>query len=137
MSALNDEEKVKVRHHLGYLNVQAGQTFVLGVPAAVETQFMIEGAMDRILPAALVEVRRHIQILDTIEGQMVQNLELLQVTKLGEMEINSTGENREQVQLREQYNWWQTSLANLFGVIPNPFDKRRLQRSGPNVRVCG
>lgn len=135
MSALNEEEKVKVRHHLGYLNVQGAQTFVLGSPAAVETQFMIEGAMDRILPQALGEVRRHLQVLDTIEGQMIQNLELLQVTELGELKINSTGEHREQVQLRQQYKWWQTSMANLFGIMPNPFDKRSMNTGGPNVRV--
>ena len=50
--AFNDQEKVRIRHHTGYSNVSAAQSFSLGVPAAVETAFLIEGAMNRVLPAA-------------------------------------------------------------------------------------
>lgn len=135
MSQLNDEEKVKVRHYLGYLNVQAAQTFVLGVPAGVETTFMLEGAMDRLIPAAVGECRRHLQILSQIEAQKVDNLELLQITKIGEIEVNSTGKDKEQTQLDKQFDYWANSLANLLGVIRNPFDKRK-SSNGINVRVC-
>ena len=76
---LTDLEKVKIRHHLGFLNVQAASTFVLGTPAAVETQFIIEGAFTRILDAALEECRRHIAILDKIEQQMIDDQEFLAV----------------------------------------------------------
>lgn len=132
---LNEEEKVSIRHHLGYLNVQDAQTFVLGTPASVETQFIVEGAMQRVLEAALPRVRQHIAILDEIERQKVENLELLQVRELGELTINSDGKDREQVQLDEQYNRWVCSLANLLGVYRNPFDKRKSYRGGINVRV--
>lgn len=137
MSSLSAQEKVKVRHHLGYLNVQEAQTFVLGTPASVETQFIIEGAMDRVLADAVIEVRRHIQILDSIEEQKVQNLELLQVKKLGEIEVNSTGDDREQKQLIKEYDRWVDSLANLFGVVRNPYDKRKgaMGTGGINVGV--
>lgn len=135
MSALNEQEKVKVRHHLGFLNVQDAQTFVLGTPASVETQFIIEGAMNRVLEAAVPEVRRHIQILDGIEDQKIQNLELLQITSLGEIAVNSTGPDREQVQLEQQYDYWVAALANLLGCYRNPFDKRKTARGGVNARV--
>lgn len=135
-AVLTEEEKVRVRHHCGYLNVQAVATFVLGVPAAVETQFMIEGAMDRVLPAAVPQVVRHLEILDSIETQMVENHELLQVKALGEIEVNSTGRDREQVQLRQTYDYWVNSLCNLIGVVRNPFDKRKgAFGGGLNARV--
>lgn len=137
MSALSAQEKVKVRHHCGYLNVQDAQTFVLGTPAAVETQFIIEGAMDRVLEAAIPELRRQLQILDGIEDQMVMNLELLQVQKLGEITVNSTGADREQRALIQVYDRWVDSLCNLMGISRNPYDKRKgaLGTGGMNVAV--
>lgn len=118
--AFTDQEKVKIRHHLGFLNVGAAQTFELGVPSAVETQFLIEGAMDKVMPAAEPEARRLIGILDTIECQMVGDLELLAVNKIGELEVRK----EEQAQLRDNYKYWRAALANLLGTYPNPFDKR-------------
>lgn len=134
MSALNAQEKVKIRHHLGYLNVLESQTFVLGTPAAVETQFIIEGAMNKVLPEAVSEVRRHLQFLDTIEERMM-DLDLIQVTEIGELKINSTGKDRHDNALLRKYKWWGQSLANLLGVYPNPFDKR--SSGGLNARVVG
>jgi hypothetical protein len=120
VASLTPQEKVKVRSHCGYLNVQEAQTFVMSVPAGVETQFIIEGAMDRILDAALPEVRRHIQILDSIEEQMVGDHELLAVEKLGEITVNT----KEQYRLTQRYDYWVNSLCNLLGVYRNPFDRR-------------
>lgn len=126
---LTEDEKVKIRHHLGFLNVAEAMTFILGTPAAVETQFLVEGAMNRVLESALVQVRRHVQILDTIEQQKIDDLELLAVTKVGEIEIRQD----EQEALDRQYERWQASLANLLGIYPNPWDKRN--GSGFNVPV--
>ena len=128
---LSEQEKVKIRHHLGYLNVAEAQTFVFGTPAAVETQFLIEGAMNRVLDAALTEVRRHVAILDQIEEQMIADHELLAVSKVGEIDVRAD----EQEALDKRYERWRQSLANLLGVYPNPFDKR--YGHGINVPVTG
>jgi hypothetical protein len=130
---LTDVEKVKVRHHTGYLNVQDAQTFVLGTPASVETQFIIEGAMNRVLEIALPEVRRHLQILDSIEEQMVEDHELLAVEALGEITVNT----KEQDKLTRRYDYWVDSLCNLLGADRNPFDKRlNSGGAGINARVA-
>lgn len=131
--AFTPEEKVKIRHHLGYLNVQEAQTFVLGNPAAVETQFIIEGAMDRVLSAAEPEARRHLAILDGIECQMVADHELLAVNKIGEIEVR----REEQEQLRKEYRYWRAGLANILGIYPNPFDRRYGMANdvGPAVNI--
>lgn len=117
---LTEEEKVKVRHHLGYLNVGAAQTFVLGVPAGVETQFMIEGAMDRVNPAALGEVRRILAVLSQLEDQAIGDAELLMVSKVGSIDIRPDELKR----VWEQYLIHRDALANLLGTYPNPFDRR-------------
>jgi hypothetical protein len=118
--SFTDEEKVKIRHHLGFLNVAQAEVFVLGVPAAVETQFLIEGAMNRVLVEAENQVRRHIGILDKIEAQMIDDQELLAVDGVDEIKIRPT----EMKELRTEYQYWQRSMANLLGTYPNPFDRR-------------
>lgn len=130
--ALTDAERVKVRHHMGYLNVGEAFTFVLGAPAAVETTFIVEGAMNRVLEVALPELRRILSVLDQLEEQMIMDHELLAVRTLGEITVNE----REQTQLTERYDYWVASLANILGCERNPFDKRRAVAS-INVGVMG
>jgi hypothetical protein len=114
------EEKVRIRHHLGYLNVTNAATFSLGIPQAVETQFMVENAFNLVLPEAEGEVRRHVRILDALEEQMVCDHELLAVTKIGDVDVRGD----EQDQLERRYLRWRQGLANAMGIVPNPFDKR-------------
>lgn len=128
---LSDSMKVKIRHHFGYVNVSAIATFVLGSPASLETQFMIESAMDKVLRAAVPELERILGILDGIEDQSVSDLELTAVDRVGEIDINQ-GEQR---QLAAQYDRWLGSLENLLGVPRNPFDKRLQTGGGINARV--
>ena len=127
---ITDEEKVKARHILGYLNVQFAFTFVLGVPAAVQTSFTIEGAFDRILAAAVPEFRRLLRICERIEDQMVDDLELLAVEQVDEIKVRRD----EQAALWKEYEKWRRALANLMGIAPNPFDQR-LKTQGVNVPV--
>lgn len=118
--ALTDEEKVKTRHHLGYLNAAEAQTFVLGFPVAVQTQFMVEGAMQRVLAAAEDQYRVILARLDAIEAQIVENTENLAVESIDEIKINP----KEFEHLLNRYMYWRTSLANLLGIQPNPYDQR-------------
>lgn len=135
MPGLTEEEKVRVRHHCGFLNVQEAQTFVLGTPAAVETQFIIEGAMNRVMESAIPLLQKHLAILDSIEEQMVCDHELLAVEEIDTIKVNT----QEQEKLTRRYNYWVSSLCNIMGVERNPFDKRLVGvgNSGSNVRVIG
>lgn len=131
--AFTEQEKVRIRHHTGYMNVGQVQTFSLGVPAAVETQFLIEGAMSRVLPEAEIEVRRIVGILDKIEAQKVEDLELLAINKIGEIDVNDA----EQSKLDREYDKWVASLCNLLAIPRNPYDQRKMGSTGGiNVRVC-
>ena len=116
----SDQEKVRIRHHLGYLNVQAAQTFVLGTPAAVETQFLVEGAMNKVLPEAETLARDQLAKCDAVEAQISENQELLAVTQVDEIGVRQD----EFEQLMKRYQYWRNGLANVLGIYPNPFDKR-------------
>jgi len=133
VTIFTDEEKVKIRHHLGYQQGQLTYTFALGVPASVQSQFPIEVSMDKLLPAAAPEVRRHLEILERIECQGVEDYELMAVTKIDEIEINK--DEHRQLWGNAGYMRWRASLANLFGIIPNPYDQRfYMQTGGVNAR---
>jgi len=116
---------------MGFINVGLVQTFSLGVPGARETSYLIEGAMNQVLPEAELECRRLIGVLDGIEAQMVGDLELLAVNKIGEIDVNQD----EQQKLRRAYRHWQAELGNLLGIPPNPFDQRFMNAGGLNVGV--
>lgn len=132
---LTDDEKIRARMHMGYLNVQQASTFVLGVPAGVQTQFVIEGALQKVIPAAEPLLRTLLTRLDAVDEQIVENMENLAVNKVDEIELRED----EFKQLIIRYRHWQGALANLLGVPPNPFDQRPYlaggQSGGINVSV--
>lgn len=140
---LTPEEKVKIRHHTGFLNVQEAYAFVLGVPAGVETQFIIEGAMKRLLPEAVGLVRQLIARCDAREEEMECNTDLYEVTALGPMAVNSTGRDNAQALNRRNYDLQVAALCNVLGIERNPFDKRlttvlgRKGIGGINAKVMG
>lgn len=111
---------VDCRRHMGYLNVQEAATFVLGVPAGLQTQFMIEGAFQRILPAAETMVQKYLDALNGIEAQFLDDQGNIAVESIGDIKVNL----KEFEGLVKQYKHWQGNLANLLGVPPNPFDMR-------------
>ena len=110
---LTEDEKARARGHLGYLQVQQAYTFVLGVPAAVQTQFLIEGAFQRVLPSAEARFRQLLTILDGVEQQLVDNQINLAVEAIDEIHINL----KEMKHLLDRYEWWRRELANIMGKI--------------------
>lgn len=117
---LTEEEKDKTRHHLGYLAVMDSQTFVLGVPAGVQTQFMVEGAFNRILPSAETRFRQLLRRLDGVEEQIERDMENVAVDEIGNIKLRKD----EFKELIRRYQWWRNALANLMGIQPNPYDQR-------------
>lgn len=117
---LTEQEKVDGRRHMGYLNVQQASTFVLGVPAGVQTQFLIDGAFQRMLPEAEPTYRQYIANMNGIEQQILDDQGDYAAEKVDEITINL----EEFQMLIKQYKFWQGNLANLLGIPPNPFDMR-------------
>ena len=120
---LTDEQKARIRYHLGYLGVAEAFTFVLGTPASVETQFIVEGAMKRLLPETLVLVVRCLDRCDATEQQFFDDQENLAVDKVGNIELRAD-EGEQLMSAGGRYDYWRRALANCFGISPNPYDKR-------------
>lgn|SRR5208282_699297 len=126
--AISEQDKVRARHHLGYLNVGSASTFVLGIPAGVQTQFTIEGAFSKVLPQAEPLFRKHLERLDKIEEQIEEDTENVAVDSVDEIKLRPD----ELRQLILRYQYWQGALCNLMGITPNPFDQRLWLGSGYN-----
>jgi hypothetical protein len=125
---ISEQDKVRARHHLGFGGVQQSATFLLGVPAAVETAFMVEGTWARILPSHEQKFRQLLDNMDGIEQQMLDDQGDLAAVKVGSIEVNL----KEFQMLIEQYKHWQGALANMLQIAPNPFDQRPMLGSGYN-----
>jgi hypothetical protein len=129
---LTPEERVSIKHHLGYPNQQTIETFVLGVPQALESLFMLEGAMNAIAPQAEERIRVTIRRLDGIDAQIQENQDALVLSKADEVEFR---ENEFEL-LQKRYRWWQGELCNLLGVpCPNPFDARFQGGGGGGINI--
>ncbi len=129
--ALTSQEQVQIRKHLGFLNVAEAFTFVLGTPAGVETQFIIEGATKRLLVDAEPAVRKCLCELDQLEDAKQQTALDASVSKVGSIEQRDATTAMSAIDM--QLNYKRGELANYFGVYRNSFDKR--QRNGLNISV--
>lgn len=135
-AVITEEEKNRARHHMGYPEVEAVSTFALGVPAAMQTNFMIEGAMQRInaSPGAVERFRQLLCRMDGVENELECGMDLASVDRIDTIEVRSDRVN----ELGKYYRYWQTSLANLLGIVPNPWDQRSFAHEpSVNVSVIG
>jgi len=129
---LTEEEKSKCRYHLGYLDVQAASSFSLGTPAMVQTQFMIEGAMNNLNMVAYPKFVQLLCRLDQVEAEVYCTLDLVQVNKVDSVEVN----RNQMKELAARYKLAQQALAQMLGIVPQPFEQRSwLTGEDINVRV--
>lgn len=129
--ALTEEEKVQVRRHLGFLNVGQAFTFVLGTPAGVETQFIVEGAAQRLLVSAEPMVRGFLCELEELERARQRAVIDGQASAIGSIQLRGLQELLGAIDSQLAHK--RGELANAFGVYQNPFDKR--SQGGLNVRI--
>jgi hypothetical protein len=125
--AFTPQEKEKIRYHSGYLNAQPAASIQLGVPRPVQTLFLIEDAMDRLLPNGSEDrVRKIICILDGIEDRMIAAQGRLAVKKVEEIEMRPD----EPDALEEEYTRWAQRMVDIFGVPLYPLSPRFANAGG-------
>lgn len=125
--------------HLGYMNVQVGSSMVLGVPIPAQTLFLVDSALNRMIPAGEKRVRQLVNILDEIECKLFAATDRFAAAKLGEMELRALQPgNSETDALDREYKRWGMRLANQLGVPYYPFAERYQQAmSGPKAGMIG
>jgi hypothetical protein len=126
-AVLTEEDKSRIREHMGYPDVRAAASFIVGFPATIETAYLVETAMNEVRVEALPRLRRILDALDRFDEQDVEDLDAHIASKVGEIEIN----HDEHKLIDSRYDRWLGKLENLLCVSRNPFDKR-WAGGGPN-----
>lgn len=117
---ISERDRGRARAHLGYGQVQQASTFLLGVPAGVETAFMVEATWARILPSAEKMFCDLLDKLDDVETIIFEDTPNVAAKKIGNIELN----DGQFAMLLQRYRYWQGAVANMIQVPPNPFDQR-------------
>lgn len=134
-----ESDRVRIRSHLGYLSVEPASAIQLGFPSAQQAQFLVEIAMDRIIPEAIPRALRCVEELDCIENQMSESRTRLKAQQLGELKLRNNNDERTEADLLErEYRRWAVRLADLLGVPLNVYSERfREGGSSMSVPVAG
>ena len=120
-SVLNDIEKARVRRHMGYPEVTAAASIQLGIPKPSQLYFLLEQAMELLMPLAVDRVRDLLNVLDNIEQQMIDAQCKLQVDSVGDISLAGTKDSKARLgtdRLEMEYIRWAKRLADVFGSFP-------------------
>jgi hypothetical protein len=130
------KEKERIKYFLSYPDwVQLAQSIQLGVPAGSQPLFLVEGAFGRISPEARESARKALCECECTEAQISDSRSRMKVISIGEIKTNP----REPELLRRELLYWVTRLADVLGVIPDPYSQMMYQGigniGGINARV--
>lgn len=110
--ALSTLEKARTRYHLGYMGVGMAGSLTFGLPRPGQTMFMVEIAMQQILPEHEGMLRDLITKCDLIEEKMFAATDRMSATRLGEISLRQD----ETDALEREYVRWAQRLADVLGV---------------------
>lgn len=123
--AFTDEEKQRIKYHLGYPLVKSAASLSYGMPKPLQTLFLVESALNLVIPVAEDKVRQLIATLDTIECRL-QDAQ----TRMAATSVDTLTMRRDEADaLEAEYRRWANRLADLMGV-PLYAYSLRFQRSG-------
>lgn len=130
--ALTPTEKARIRHHLGYPPaLKSAGAMNLGIPVAMQTQFVLDLAMNQVMPEAEDTIRQEISVLDGIECKLVQAQSRLAAAKLGEITLERT-QLQEPDLLENEYYRWASRLSDDLAAPLYPFSVRFRGRGNPS-----
>lgn len=114
---LTEEEKARIRYHLGYPQTDPVASIQLGVPRASQPMFLVEGQMNRIPDSAIALVRRCVANCDATDQRILECQERMAARRADEIDLNEN----EADMLRKEYRFWVQRLADILGAPINPF----------------
>lgn len=100
----------------------------LGVPSSGgQLGFLIEHALNQLIPSAEPKVREVLTELGCIEQSLKTVKMRAQASRTGETYLRATDEISD---LEDLFIFWVNTLSDIFGVPPNPFSLRHQKLSG-------
>lgn len=131
-------EKERCKYFLSYPDwVALAQSIQLGVPQGSQPLFLVEGAFIRISPEARESARKCLAECECIERQLSDSRSRFKVLQVAEVKLNPA----EPSLLRRELLFWTTRLADVLGVVPDPYSQMLYKgindMGGINARVVG
>lgn len=123
----SEEEKARVRYHMGYLNTDPVLTITLGVPSLTQPAFILEGALNRLPQSRAQILRMLLGRLDTLDNDIFESRRRLKVRKVDEIEMNPT----EPDDLEREYVRQAKRMSDFLGAPLNPYSTRWLAGRQP------
>ena len=124
--ALTLSEKARVRYHFGYPNTSMGASLSAGIPLDTQFAFLLDRAMNLILPEAEETVRMLIGRLDQTDEAIFQCQIRMQASKVDGIELRAD----EMDALENAYYGQATRLADMLHAPLYPFSARFQGRTG-------
>jgi hypothetical protein len=116
-ATFTDVEKTKIRTALGYLSAAPVASIALGVPAATQPMFLVEGAMERMLYPSGPIIRDYLCQIDAVDDQIKILPGYAVASNLGNLELRE--DSMEQLLKLRQY--WVKKLSDILGAPMNPY----------------
>ena len=114
---LTDEEKAKIRAHLRFPVIDGRVALGLGLPVSTDTSYIVDSAMDRVLPQGVPMVRRCLAQLECLDAELVKLSKGTQVAGVTGVQLRP----REALEdIEDQQDYWRRRLADSLGVVVNP-----------------
>ena len=138
LEGLTEADKERARYHMGYLETAFASSIVAGVPQPLQTVFLLEDALNRIVyQLATRRVRGILCTLDLIEAKMREGLCQIGVDTLGDMKLHPLRDHGMLVtdSLEREYKRWASRLADVLGA-PKYLYSDRARRSGPGTNIA-
>ena len=129
--ALSNEDRDRVRQHLGYPSIGQATVYMQGFPAALEPFFFLEGNMNTILPVAEKRVRKLLDSLDALLEQLLGDADALVAKEVGDIVLRDD----EFEKVVQRYMFTRGELSNALASPANPYDQRFGMGSGMGINV--
>lgn len=129
--ALTTEEKQRVRYHLGYGAVQPAAALTFGMVTPYQTAYLVESAMELVLPVAESKVRQIIDVMDGIECRLIDAQTRFAAESIDQLKMR----DNEPQKLEEEYRRWGFRLADVLSVPVYPYSTRYFPAVGAATNV--
>lgn len=116
-ATLTEEEKNRVRYHLGIPMTSPAASIILGFPASAQPAFLVEHALELIPDTAISVIRTVLAKCDSTDSGVFESQERLVAKAVDEVDLNPD----EAVLRRREYRYWVQKLADCLGVPYNAY----------------
>jgi hypothetical protein len=116
-AVLTEEEKARIRYHLGYPQTDPVASIQLGVPRSSQPMFLVETQMNRIPDTAIALIRICVARCDATEQRIMECQERMAAKSVDEVDLNPD----EPEMLRKEYRYWVQKLADNLGAPINAY----------------